>query len=172
MKQRHVISVLVEDHPRVLTRITSMFARRGFNIDSLAVGRTHLPGVSRISFVVEGDDRTLEQVEKQLNRLIEVLKVVDHEGPRLERELALVKVRVEGIEERIELKEIAEAFRAQIVDVARHALTFEVTGHPAKIDRFLEELSNYGVLETMRTGAVAMDRGERVIKLRARREAV
>ncbi len=172
MRQRHVISVLVEDHPRVLTRITSMFARRGFNIDSLAVGRTHLPGVSRISFVVEGDDRTIEQVEKQLNRLIEVLKVVDHAGPRLERELALVKVRVEGIEERIELKEIAEAFRARIVDVARHALTFEVTGHPAKVDRFLEELSSYGILETMRTGAVAMDRGERVIKLKARREAV
>jgi len=172
MKQRHVFSVLVEDHPRVLTRITSMFARRGFNIDSLAVGRTHIPGVSRISFVVEGDDRTIEQVEKQLNRLIEVLKVVDHTGPRLERELALVKVRVDGIEERIELKEIAEAFRARIVDVARGALTFEVTGHPAKIDRFLEELSGYGVLETMRTGAVAMDRGERVIKLKARKEAV
>jgi len=172
MKQRHVFSVLVEDHPRVLTRITSMFARRGFNIDSLAVGRTHIPGISRISFVVEGDDRTIEQVEKQLNRLIEVLKVVDHTGPRLERELALVKVRVDGIEERIELKEIAEAFRARIVDVARGALTFEVTGHPAKIDRFLEELSGYGVLETMRTGAVAMDRGERVIKLKARKEAV
>ncbi len=169
---RHLVSVLVQDHPRVLTRITSMFARRGFNIESLAVGRTHIPSVSRISFVVYGDDRTIEQVEKQLNRLIEVLKVVDHEGPHLEREMALVKVHVAGVEERLELKEIAEAFRARIVDVARTALTFEVTGHPAKITRFIEEMAPYGILETMRTGAVAMDRGERVLRLKAKREAV
>lgn len=169
---RHLVSVLVEDQPRVLTRITSMFARRGFNIESLAVGRTHLPGISRISFVVRGDDRTIEQVEKQLNRLVEVLKVVDHAGPHLEREVALVKVRVDGVEGRLEIKEIAEAFRARIVDVARGALTFEVTGHPAKVDRFIEELAPYGILETMRSGALAMDRGERAVRLKARKEAV
>ena len=95
---RHVVSVLVQDHPRVLMRIASLFARRGFNLDSLAVGKTHTPGLSRISLVVTGDDRLLEQVEKQLNRLIEVLKVTDHAEPHVERELALVKVSVAGIE--------------------------------------------------------------------------
>ena len=98
---RHVISVLVQDHPRVLNRITSLFARRGFNLESLAVGTTHVPGLSRICLVVSGDDRTLEQVEKQLNRLIEVLKVTDHTEPHVERELCLVKVHVAGLEERL-----------------------------------------------------------------------
>ncbi len=168
---RHIVSVLVEDHARVLTRITALFARRGFNIESLAVGRTHQPGTSRISFVVHGDDRTIEQVEKQLNRLVEVLKVTDHTEPHIERELALVKVHVAGLEERLEIREIAAAYRARTVDVSRRALTFEVTGEPGKVESFIEQLRPYGLLETMRTGAVAMSRGVKALKPREK-EAV
>lgn len=169
---RHVVSVLVQDHPRVLMRIASLFARRGFNLDSLAVGKTHTPGLSRISLVVSGDDRLLEQVEKQLNRLIEVLKVTDHTEPHVERELALVKVSVAGIEERMEVREIAEAFRARTVDVAKKATTFEVTGDSGKIESFIEGMRPYGVLEVMRTGAVALSRGEKTLKVRERKEVV
>ncbi|WP_135255637.1 acetolactate synthase small subunit [Thermus caldilimi] len=169
---RHVISVLVQDHPRVLNRITGLFARRGFNLESLAVGTTHVPGLSRISLVVSGDDRTLEQVEKQLNRLIEVLKVTDHAEPHVERELALVKVHVAGVEERLAVKDIQEAFRARVVDVAQKSLILELTGDSKKIDSFIEALRPYGILEVMRTGAVAMSRGERTLKVREKREAV
>jgi len=169
---RHVVSVLVEDHPRVLTRITSLFARRGFNIESLAVGKTHVPGLSRISIVVLGDDRTIEQVEKQLNKLVEVIKVTDHVEPHVERELALVKVRTEGVEERLQIKEIVEAFRARPVDVGRTSSIYEVTGDPGKIEGFIAGLEPYGVLEVMRTGAVAMSRGEAVLKPRVKKEAV
>jgi acetolactate synthase-1/3 small subunit len=169
---RHVISVLVQDHPRVLNRITGLFARRGFNLESLAVGTTHQPGLSRISLVVSGDDHTLEQVEKQLNRLVEVLKVTDHTEPHVERELCLVKVHVAGVEERLAVKDIQEAFRARVVDVAQRSLILELTGGSKKIDSFIEALRPYGILEVMRTGAVAMSRGERVLKVREKREAV
>jgi acetolactate synthase-1/3 small subunit len=167
---RHLVSVLVQDHPRVLMRITALFARRGFNLDSLAVGRTQTPGLSRISLVVVGDDHQLEQVEKQLNRLIEVLKVTDHTEPHVERELALVKVRIDGLEERLEIREIAEAFRARIVDVGRRSGIYELTGDSQKVDRFIEALRPYGLLEVMRTGAVALARGEKSLKVRERQE--
>lgn len=169
---RHVFSVLVQDHPRVLTRITSLFARRGFNIESLAVGHTLNPRNSRISFVVQGNGHTIEQVEKQLNRLIEVLKVTDHSEPHVERELALVKVHVAGMEERLQIKEIAEAFRARTVDVAHYTLTFEVTGESGKIEGFIEQLKPYGLLEAMRSGAIAISRGERVLKPKEKKLAV
>lgn len=167
---RHIISVLVQDHPRVLNRITSLFARRGFNLESLAVGTTHIPGLSRISLVVSGDDHTLEQAEKQLNRLIEVLKVTDHSEPHVERELALVKVHVGGLEERLSIKDIQEAFRARVVDVARESLILELTGDSSKINSFIEALRPFGLLEVMRTGAVAMSRGDRVLRVREKRE--
>lgn len=169
---RHLISVLVEDNPRVLFRIAGLVARRGFNIESLAVGRTHTPGFSRISMVVTGDDHTIEQVEKQLNRLIEVLKVTDHTEAHVERELALVKVSVAGVEERLEIKEIAEAFRARIVDVARKTIIFEITGDSQKVETFVGAMKPYGVLEVMRTGAVALSRGEKTLKVRDKKEAV
>lgn len=169
---RHLVSVLVQDHPGVLQRITALIARRGFNIDSLAVGRTHQAGLSRISLVVSGDDKVVEQVEKQLNRLIEVLKVTDHTEPHVERELALVKVHVAGVEERLEIKDIAEAFRAKIVDVGKKALIFELTGDSQKVSTFIEAMRPYGLLEVMRTGAVALSRGEKTLKVRERKEAV
>ena len=169
---RHVVSVLVQDHPGVLQRIAGLIARRGFNIDSLAVGTTHQAGLSRISLVVRGDDGVLEQVEKQLNRLIEVIKVTDHDEPHVERELALVKVSIGGSEERFEIKDIAEAFRARIVDVAKKSMIFEATGDSAKIENFIEALRPYGLLEVMRTGAVALSRGEKILKVREKKEAV
>ena len=169
---RHIISVLVQDNPRVLFRITGLVSRRGFNIESLAVGRTHTPGTSRISMVVTGDDSTIEQVEKQLNRLIEVIKVTDHTEPHVERELALVKVGVTGVEERLEIREIAEAFRARIVDVARKTLVFEITGDSQKVETFVNAMRPYGILEVMRTGAVALSRGEKTLKVRDRKEAI
>lgn len=161
---KHTITLLVQNNPRVLSRITSLFARRGFNIESLAVGRTHEPEFSRISFVVNGDDQTIEQVEKQLFHLIEVIRITDHTEPHVARELALVKVHIAGIEERLEIKEIAEAYRARIVDVARQSLVLEVTGESSKIEGMIEQLRPYGILESVRTGVVAMSRGERVIQ--------
>ncbi|WP_027892707.1 acetolactate synthase small subunit [Calidithermus chliarophilus] len=169
---RHVVSVLVQDKPGVLQRIAGLIARRGFNIESLAVGRTHQEGLSRVSLVVTGDDRVLEQVEKQLNRLVEVIKVTDHSEPHVERELALVKVAVPGMEERLEIKDIAEAFRARIVDVARKSIIFELTGDSSKVQNFIEAMRPYGLLEVMRTGAVALSRGEQVLKVREKKPAV
>jgi len=166
---RHVVSVLVQDKPGVLQRIAGLIARRGFNIESLAVGRTHQEGLSRISLVVAGDDRVLEQVEKQLNRLVEVIKVTDHSDPHVEREMALVKVVVPGMEERLEIKDIAEGFRAKTVDVAKKSMVFEVTGQSAKVENFIEALRPYGLLEVMRTGAVALSRGEQVLKVREKK---
>jgi acetolactate synthase-1/3 small subunit len=161
---KHTVTLLVQNNPRVLSRITSLFARRGFNIESLAVGRTHEAEFSRISFVVNGDDQTIEQVEKQLFHLIEVIRITDHTEPHVARELALVKVHIAGIEERLEIKEIAEAYRARIVDVARHTLVLEVTGETNKIEGMIEQLRPYGILESVRTGVVAMSRGERAIQ--------
>ncbi|RDI96667.1 acetolactate synthase small subunit [Meiothermus sp. QL-1] len=166
---RHLVSVLVQDRPGVLQRIAGLLARRGFNIESLAVGRTHLEGLSRISLVVSGDDAVLEQVEKQLNRLIEVIKVTDHDEPHVERELALVKVSIAGLEERMEVKDIAEAFRARIVDVAKRSIIFELTGDTTKVNNFIEALRPYGLLEVMRTGAVGMSRGEQVLRVREKK---
>ena len=166
---RHLVSVLVQDKPGVLQRIAGLIARRGFNIESLAVGRTHQEGLSRISLVVAGDDSVLEQVEKQLNRLIEVIKVTDHSEPHVERELALVKVNVPGMEERLEIKDIAEAFRAKIVDVAKKSIIFEITGDWQKVSTFVEAMRPYGLLEVMRTGAVALSRGEQVLKVREKK---
>lgn len=166
---RHIVSVLVEDNPGVLQRIAGLIARRGFNIDSLAVGATHQPGLSRISLVVRGDDKVLEQVEKQLNRLIEVIKVTDHSEPHVEREMLLVKVHVAGMEERLEIKDIAESFRARIVDVAKKSIIFELTGVSSKVDDFIEALRPYGLLEVMRSGAIALSRGEHVLKVREKK---
>lgn len=166
---RHVVSVLVQDRPGVLQRIAGLIARRGFNIESLAVGRTHQPGLSRISLVVTGDDAVLEQVEKQLNRLIEVIKVTDHSEAHVEREMALVKVNIPGMEERLEIKDIAEGFRAKTVDVSKKSMVFEVTGQSAKVENFIEAMRPYGLLEVMRTGAVALSRGEQVLKVREKK---
>ncbi len=156
---RQTISVLVEDQPGVLTRVAGLFARRGFNIDSLAVGTTEEPGISRMTIVVDVSTSPLEQVEKQLHKLINILKVVELEpGTAVERELALIKVRTTP-ENRYQVIEIAQIFRARVVDVAHDALTMEVTGPSDKMEALQELLAPYGIVEMVRTGRIALARG-------------
>ena len=156
---RHVLSVTVRDQPGVLVRIAGLFARRGYNIESLSVAQTHEPGMSRTTFVVTGEDAQLEQMEKQLQKLIDVVKVIDHsDGPYVDRELMLIKVAVRTPDDRVEMRQIAQDFRARIVDVARDALTFEVTGDAGKTEAFIEQMRAFGVLDLIRTGRVALPR--------------
>jgi acetolactate synthase-1/3 small subunit len=163
---QHTISVLVEDQPGVLARVSGLFARRGFNIDSLAVGPTETPGLSRMTIVVDVQTKPLEQVEKQLHKLVNVLKVVELEqSRRVERELALIKVRT-TTETRAGVIEVAQIFRARIVDVAHGSLTVEATGTPDKIEALRELLEPYGIVELARTGRIALGRGDEGIRER------
>lgn len=157
---KHTISVLVENKFGVLARIATLFAARGFNIDSLAVGETENPEISRMTIVVRGDDRILEQVEKQLNKLIDVIKVSDFVGvPHVERDLALIKVKVDKTT-RSELLQIVDIFRANIVDVSTDSVVVEVTGDEEKIQALLKLLKPFGIKEMVRTGTVAIARGK------------
>ena len=159
----HTISVLVENKPGVLARVASLFSRRGFNIESLAVGPTEDEATSRMTIVVDCAESPLEQVVKQLNKLVNVLKIVELERARsVERELLLVKVRSEPTI-RYQIIEVAELFRGKIVDVAPESLTIEVTGSPDKVAAMLEMLAPYGIRELVRTGRVALARGNRGI---------
>jgi acetolactate synthase-1/3 small subunit len=165
----HTISVLVEDKPGVLTRVAGLFAARGFNIDSLAVGPTSDDGLSRMTIVVHVDRKPLEQITKQLNKLINVIKIMEHEpGEAVERELMLVKVRAEG-EDRARVLEICNVFRARVLDVTHRSVIVEGTGAPEKLEAFLELLQDFGVMELSRTGRIALARGARGIKERSQR---
>jgi acetolactate synthase I/III small subunit len=156
---QHTITALVENRPGVLARVAGLFSRRGYNIESLAVSITEDATVSRMTIVVGGDDRTLEQIEKQLNKLIEVIKVYDYsETPAVERELALIKVTA-GPDKRAEIMQIADIFRAKIIDVSERTLTIEVTGPVEKIDAFQDLMAPYGVKELVRTGKIVLSRG-------------
>lgn len=153
---KHTIAVLVENHPGVLARISGLFSARGFNIDSLAVGETEDPTVSRMTIVVEGDERTLEQVKKQLNRLIDVITIQDlTQKDFLDRELILIKVKVTQ-KDRAQIIEIAETLKANIVDVGLHTITIEGVGESSKIDTMIELLKPFGIKEIVRTGRIAM----------------
>ncbi|MFT8887472.1 acetolactate synthase small subunit [Ethanoligenens sp.] len=156
---KHTLSVLVENRPGVLSKVAGLFSRRAFNIDSLAVGVTQDPLVSRITIVVNGDDYTTEQVEKQLNKLIDVIKVktLPH-GQFINRELVLLKVAC-GASNRAEVVQIADIFGAKIVDVTRTTLTLEVSGKPSRIASLESLLLPYGIRETVRTGTIALERG-------------
>ena len=155
---KHTLSVLVEDEAGVLTRIAGLFARRGFNIESLAVGQAEQSGISRITMVVPGDDAIIEQLTKQLYKLINVLKVQDiTEIPCVERELMLVKVNATAAM-RSEIIEIANIFRARVVDVGDDSLTVEVVGDPGKMVAIIQMLSKYGIREMARTGKIALTR--------------
>lgn len=156
----HVISVLVENEFGVLARICALFASRGFNIDSLAVGPTHDPSCSRMTIVATGDPRVVEQIQKQLNKLIEVIKVVNltTSGSYIDRELVLIKVTVPP-GKRTELIELSSIFKAKAIDISSETLTLEITGHQEKIETFLEMLAPYGLLEVARTGRIALLRG-------------
>ena len=156
MLKRHTISALVLNHFGVLCRIAGLFSSRGYNIDSLSVGETEDPKISRMTIVVRGDERVLEQVVKQLNRLIDVIKVIDiTHGPFIERELALIKVKSDT-STLSEIIQIAEVFRSNIVDVSTHSMTIEVTGKVDKISAIITMLAQYGITEMARTGNVAL----------------
>jgi acetolactate synthase I/III small subunit len=160
---QHTLSVLVENKPGVLTRVTSLFARRGFNIDSLAVGVTEDPTLSRITLVVSAADTPIEQITKQIYKLIDVIKVQDLDPQEsIERELVLFKVNA-APERRHEVIEVANVFRAKIVDVGRNSLTIEVTGTGDKIDAIEDLLRAYGIKEVARTGRIALSRGGREV---------
>ena len=162
---KHTLSVLVENKPGVLTRVAGLFSRRGYNIESLAVGITDNPEISRMTIVVAGDDHVLEQVTKQLNKLIDVIRVSDlTPDDSFERELALFKVKVDK-GSRSEILAIVDVFRAQIVDVGLKTVVVAVTGTGDKIDAIEKLLHNYGIIEIVRTGKIAMNRGEKVVKI-------
>ena len=156
--KRHTISVLVENHPGVLARIAGLFSGRGFNIESLSVGETEDPTASRMTVVVRGDDLILEQVTKQLNKLVDVIKVSDFTKEQfIERELVLIKVSADG-KSRSEILQICDVFRARIVDVAPKAVTIEATGTEDKIKALVNMLKPFGIREMARTGSVALAR--------------
>ena len=172
MNHRHTLSVLVENKPGVLTRIAGMFARRGYNIHSLAVGPTEDERVSRLTLVVGTEAVQLEQIIKQLNKLVNVLKIVElEEDQAIEREMQLVKVNADPVT-RSQIIEIAEVFRAKIVDVDHDSITVEVAGNPSKLEAMQQLLAPYGIRELVRSGTIALSRGTRSItdgsKLRMR----
>jgi acetolactate synthase-1/3 small subunit len=161
---KHTLAILVENKPGVLTRVAGLFSRRGFNIESLAVGVTENQDTSRITIVVSGDDNILEQVEKQLNKLIDVIRVSDIlPEDSVSRELALIKVGVDSTT-RAEVMQIVDVFRAKIVDVGIKSLVVEVTGDESKINAIEQLLRQFGIKEMVRTGKIAMNRGARVVQ--------
>jgi acetolactate synthase-1/3 small subunit len=167
MTSRHTLSVLVENKPGVLTRVAGLFARRSFNIHSLAVGPTEHDEFSRITVVVDVEDLPLEQVTKQLNKLINVIKIVELEdASSVQRELLLVKVRAEAAQ-RTHVLEVVDLFRAHVVDVVPDTVTIEATGSPGKLNALLAALEPYGIREIVQSGTVAIARGPRSITDRA-----
>jgi acetolactate synthase-1/3 small subunit len=157
---RHVLSALVQNQPGVLAHISGMLASRGFNIDSLAVGETEDPNLSRMTFVVRGDDTVLEQVRKQLDKLVTVVKVQDISSEDfVERDLMLIKVQAER-RQRMEIVLLVEMFRGRVVDIGAESLMIEISGQETKIEAFIELMRPYGIMELARTGRIALVRGK------------
>ena len=162
---KHIIAVLLENEPGALSRVVALFSARGYNIESLTVATTEDPSLSRMTIVTTGSDDVIEQITKQLNKLVDVVKVVDlTEGNHIERELMLVKVRASG-KDREEMKRLADIFRGRILDVTDKSYTIELTGTGSKIDAFLQAIEPGVILETVRTGASGIGRGERILRV-------
>lgn len=162
---RHIISVLLENEPGALSRVVGLFSARGYNIESLTVAPTEDSSLSRMTIVTTGSDEVIEQITKHLNRLVEVVKVYDlSEGLHIERELMLIKVRAVG-KEREEMKRTTDIFRGRVIDVTDKSYTIELTGDSAKLDAFIEAIDQASILETIRTGASGVGRGERVLRV-------
>ena len=162
---RHIISVLLENEPGALSRVVGLFSARGYNIESLTVAPTEDASLSRMTIVTTGSDEVIEQITKHLNRLVEVVKVYDlSEGAHTERELMLIKVRAVG-KEREEMKRTADIFRGRVIDVTDKSYTIELTGDSAKLDAFIESIDKSAILETVRTGASGIGRGERILRV-------
>ena len=168
---RHTISILVENRFGVLSRVSGLFSGRGFNIESLSVGETLEPTISRMTIVVQGDEMIVEQIKKQLNKLIDVIKVIDLTGEEfVERELILAKINAEPLV-RAEVLRIADIFRARVVDVTPKSYTLELTGDESKVTAFIELLKPYGVQEVVRTGKIAIARGKKSVPKAEQRPA-
>ena len=162
---RHILSILMENESGAMSRVVGLFSARGYNIDSLSVSATEDKTLSRMTIVTHGDDVVIEQITKQLNKLIEVVKVVDlNESRFVERELMLVKVRAVG-KDRDEILRLADIYRGHVVDVTDKSYTVEVTGTTDKLDSFLETVGKPLILETVRTGAAGIGRGERILRI-------
>ena len=162
---KHVIAVLLENEPGALSRVVALFSALAYNIESLSVAPTEDPSLSRMTIVTSGSDDVIEQITKHLNRLIEVVKVVDlTEAQFIEREMMLVKLRAVG-KEREELKRTADIFRGRIVDVTEKTYTIEITGDSGKLDAFIDAVDRTAILETVRTGASGIGRGERILRV-------
>src|SRR5882762_932119 len=162
---KHIIALLLENEPGALSRVVALFSARGYNIESLTVAPTEDASLTRMTIVTTGSDEVIEQITKHLNRLIEVVKVVDlAEGAFTERELMLIKVRAGG-KEREEMKRMADIFRGRIIDVTEKSYTMELTGASDKLDAFIQGLDATAILETVRTGSSGIGRGERILKV-------
>jgi acetolactate synthase-1/3 small subunit len=162
---RHIISILLENEAGALSRVCGLFSARGYNIESLTVAPTEDSSLSRMTIVTAGSDAIIEQITKQLNKLIEVVKVVDlSEAPHIERELMLVKVRAVG-KDREEMKRIADIFRGRIIDVTETTYVIELTGNGSKLDAFIEATDRSLIMETVRTGVSGIGRGDRILKV-------
>ena len=159
--KKHTLAVTVENKPGVLTRVATLFRRRGYNIDSLTVGTTENPNISRMTIVVQGDDSVIEQVTKQLYKLVDVIKIIDVTDEKaVDRELVLIKVKADNTV-RAEIVQIVDIFRARIVDIGRSSLIIEATGDSAKIDAIEDSLRPFGIMELVRTGKISMLRGNK-----------
>ncbi|GHB33467.1 acetolactate synthase small subunit [Salinicola rhizosphaerae] len=162
---RHIISILLENEPGALSRVVGLFSQRNFNIETLNVAPTEEPSLSRLTVTTVGDDRVIEQITKHLNKLIDVVKLVDlTEGNHIERELMLVKVKALGAA-RDEVKRTADIFRAQIVDVTPSVYTVQITGDAGKLDAFVQAMAPIGILEVARTGVSGIARGDKLLSL-------
>ena len=162
---RHIIALLLENESGALSRVAGLFSARGYNIESLTVAPTEDPTLSRMTIVTSGSGDIIEQITKQLNKLVDVVKVVDlSEGEHIERELMLVKVRASG-KDREEMKRLADIFRGRILDVTDKSYTIELTGDSTKLDAFLLAIDRAAILETVRTGASGVGRGERILRV-------
>ena len=161
---RHIISILIENEAGALSRVAGLFSARGYNIESLTVAPTEDPSLSRITLVTSGSEEIIEQINKQLNKLVDVVKVMDlTEGPHLEREMLLIKVRAKGGEQREEVKRLADIFRGHIIDVTDTTYTIELTGVGEKVDAFIQALDAGAILETVRSGVSGISRGEKAL---------
>ena len=162
---RHIISVLLENEPGALSRVVGLFSARGYNIETLTVAPTEDPSLSRMTIVSIGSDDVIEQITKHLNRLVDVVKLIDlSDGPHIERELMLIKIRAVG-KEREEMKRLADIFRGHIIDVTDKSYTIELPGDSGKLDAFIEAIDRSAILETVRTGTSGLGRGERILKV-------
>ena len=162
--EKHVLSALVKNSSGVLSRVSGLFSRRGYNIDSLTVGRTEDPSISRMTITLMGDENVLEQVKKQLNKLEDVVRVIDFKANEsVYRELALIKVRANA-ENRAAINETVKIFRSKIIDISTDTLTIELTGDEEKITALINLMEEYGIEEIVRTGVTALQRGEKTIK--------